>query len=273
MNEHAIDKPVVLAVNSNDPTGGGGIAADIETMASIGCHCAPVISAICARDTTGIKDRQALDAATLVAQLRSALEDMPVRLVKIGDVGSVANAEALHTVLTDYPQLAIVLDPVLSAEPDADPTLTPQADGTAMVQATRMLLQPLATVTVLSHRQLWQMAAQADAIGACAQALLQFGGDHLLITGQGGSGGRHLNQLFTLRGLSRNYEWTQHPGDFHGAGSTLSAALAAYLAHGFSLPEAVSQAQQFTWEALACAHRVGMGHKLPDRLHWSRRQR
>lgn len=263
MNDDALQKPVVLAVNSNDPSGGGGIAADIETMASIGCHCAPVISAICARDTAGIKDRQALEPAILVEQMRSTLEDLPVSLIKIGDVGSVVNTEALHTVLVDYPQLPVVLDPVLE----------PQTDVDAMVEATRMLLQPLATITVLSNRQLWRMAAQADAIGACAQEVLQFGGEHLLVTGLGGAEGRRINKLFTLRGLSRNYEWEQHPGDYHGAGSTLSAALAAYLAHGFSLPEALNQAQQFTWESLANALRIGMGRKLPDRLHWTRRNR
>jgi hydroxymethylpyrimidine/phosphomethylpyrimidine kinase len=254
-------QPVVLTINSHDPSGGAGLVADVETIASLGCHCVSAVTALNVRDTRNLKDRQSSGTALLIGQVRAALEDTPVAAIKLGDFASVAQAEAIHTILVEYADIPVVLDPALYEGAD---------DGDADA-AVRLLLLPRATVGVLSTRHVRQLASCGDSLGASVQELLEFGCEHLLVTGVGGAEGKRINRLFSSRGVSKEYVWEQLPAAFHGAGSTLSAAIAAYLAHGFDLLEALQQGQQFTWQALAQARRLGQGCLIPDRLFWCRR--
>jgi hydroxymethylpyrimidine/phosphomethylpyrimidine kinase len=256
--------PTFLTINSHDPSGGAGLVADVETAASLGCHCFSAVTALNVRDTQQHKDRQCVPAAMLIEQVRSALEDSSIHAVKIGDLGSVAQVEAVHTILEDYPDLPVVLDPVL---------LHGASDGDVNA-AIRLLLLPRATVTVLSRDHIHALASNADSLPAATQELFEQGGDYLLITDAAASplnaGSQLLNRLYSPKGLAKEYAWECLPDRFHGAGSTLSAAITAYLAHGFDLLEALQQAQQFTWHALSKARQLGMGCKVPDRLFWAR---
>jgi hydroxymethylpyrimidine/phosphomethylpyrimidine kinase len=257
---NATDCPIVLSINSHDPSGGAGLAADIETIASLGGHCVSAVTALNVRDTQDMKDRHCCDAALLIEQIRAALEDTPVRAVKVGDLGSVAQVEAVHTILTQYTDLPVILDPVLHhATVDGD-----------LAQALRMLLLPLASLTILSLDHVDRLANASDSLQACTQELFEYGGEYLLMTDTARSAGPVLNRLFSRKGISQEYRHERLPHTFHGAGSTLSAAVTTYLAHGIDLMEAVQQGQQFTAQALAHAHRTGMGCLLPDRLFWSR---
>lgn len=260
MDQLSTRQPVVLTINSHDPSGGAGLVADVETAASLGCHCLSAVTALNVRDTRNLKDRQSSGTAVLIEQIRAALEDTPVAAIKLGDFASVAQAEAIHTILVEYDDIPVVFDPALyqSAE-----------DGDALA-AVRLLLLPRASVGVLSTHHVRQLASCGDSLRASAQELLEFGCEHLLITGDG-SGGKEINRLFSSRGVSKEYTWEHLPQSFHGAGSTLSAAITAYLAHGFDLMEALQQGQQFTWQALAQARRLGQGCLIPDRLFWCRR--
>jgi hydroxymethylpyrimidine/phosphomethylpyrimidine kinase len=250
--------PVVMSISSHAPCGGAGISADIATLNSLGCHCTPIITKLSARDTTSLKDIQITDTGLLIGQIRAVLEDIPVNLFKLGDLGSIENAEAIHTILNDYPEIPIVLDPVLPSK-NTDFGLT---------HILRNQFLASAHITVLNEAEAHQLAPGADTLSACVQELLEFGCDHLLITGMHGSSSTVQNHLYTHRGLSNQYEWERLPNTYHGAGSTLSAALSAYLSHGLSLAESVQQAQQFTWQALQKGIRIGMGKLLPDRMHW-----
>jgi hydroxymethylpyrimidine/phosphomethylpyrimidine kinase len=257
----SIQQPVVLSINSHDPSGGAGLVADVETVTSLGCHCLSAITALNVRDTQNHKDRQSTETALLIEQIRAALEDSAVDVIKVGDIATVAQAEAVHTILVEYGDIPVVLDPVLhhgAADGDVD-------------MAVRMLLLPRATVAVLTTDHNNQLASCGANLGARVQELLEFGCSNLLVTGACSDGNKLINRLYSHRGISSEYAWDCLPQGFHGAGSTLSAALAAYLAHGATLPEALQQAQQFTWQALAHARRLGMGQLIPDRLFWSRR--
>src|SRR5690606_33418158 len=110
--------PTFLTINSHDPSGGAGIVADVETAASLGCHCFSAVTALNVRDTQQHKDRQSSPASLLIEQVRAALEDGSIHAIKIGDIGSVAQVEAVHTILEDYPDLPVVIDPVLHHGPN-----------------------------------------------------------------------------------------------------------------------------------------------------------
>lgn len=262
MAQEQLTQPVVLTINSHDPTGGAGLVADVETAASIGCHCLSAVTALNVRDTEQHKDRIGNQTSVLIEEVRAALEDTPVDAVKIGDIATVAQAEAIHTILSEYSDLPVVLDPVLyhgAMDGDVD-------------NAIRMLLLPLARVTILSVEHLHQLASCGDSVAACAQELLEYGGENLLITGISTEPSQMINGLYSGRGQTKQYSWEALPHQFHGAGSTLSAAVTCYLAHGFDLMEALQQGQQFTWQALVHARRLGMGRLIPDRLFWSRQR-
>ena len=107
--------PVVMTFSGHDPSGGAGIQADIEVLASQGCHATPVITALTVQDTRDVVDFTPLAASHVITQARAVLEDMPVAAFKIGMLGSVENAQAIYTILQDYPQLPLVLDPILAS--------------------------------------------------------------------------------------------------------------------------------------------------------------
>jgi len=252
--------PTFLTINSHDPSGGAGIVADVETAASLGCHCFSAVTALNVRDTQQHKDRQSSPASLLIEQVRAALEDGSIHAIKIGDIGSVAQVEAVHTILEDYPDLPVVIDPVLHHGAN---------DGDVNV-AIRLLLLPRATVTILSRDHIRALSNSADSLSAATQELFESGGDFLLITDAAAQPGHLQNRLYSPKGVIKEYVWECLPDRFHGAGSTLSAAVTAYLAHGFDLFEALQQSQQFTWQALQNARQLGMGCKVPDRLFWAR---
>lgn len=261
--DHASSRqPVVLTINSHDPSGGAGLVADIETVTSLGCHCVSAITALNVRDTQNLKDRQSSDTALLIEQIRAALEDSAVAAIKVGDIATVAQAEAIHTILVEYASIPVVLDPVLHHGAD---------DGDVNA-ALRMLLLPRTTIGIFNTEHVHQLGNNGDSLGASVQEIMEFGCGQLLVTGAERGGGRLINRLFSDRGVTKEYNWEELPQSFHGAGSTLSAAVTAYLAHGFDLLEALQQGQQFTSQALAQARRVGQGCLIPDRLFWCRRR-
>lgn len=254
-------QPVLLTINSHDPSGGAGLVADVETANSLGCHCASAITALNVRDTRNFKDRQSTSAALLIEQIRVALEDSAVTAIKIGDIASVAQAEVIHTILGEYADIPVVLDPVLHHG---------ASDGD-VAAAVRMLLLPRASLSIMSREHIAILSSCGDSVGACVQELLEFGCPHILATVVHCEHNKIANRLYAPRGVAKEYVWDTLPQNFHGAGSTLSAAVTAYLAHGFDLLEALQQGQHFTWQALAHARRTGMGSLIPDRLFWCRK--
>ncbi|WP_111642373.1 bifunctional hydroxymethylpyrimidine kinase/phosphomethylpyrimidine kinase [Marinimicrobium alkaliphilum] len=257
--------PIVLSLSSHDPSGSSGIQADIEACISLGCHCTPVISALCARDTRELKDIQAVDALLLVEQVRAILEDMPVDVIKLGFIASAAHAEAMYTILQDYPNIPLILDPVThlgSNQPSDNPSL---------VDVIKTLLLPRALLATPDLVEARELAPQGDTLDACAQEILHSGCEHLLITGTRRDQFHLDNTLYNAQGVIRHYRWDRINAFSHGCGATLSAAISAYLAHGLSLMDAVEQGQTFTWRALHASRRLGSGRCVPNRLYWAER--
>jgi hydroxymethylpyrimidine/phosphomethylpyrimidine kinase len=262
--------PIVLTFAAADPSGGAGLQADLLTLSSMGCHALSVVTAITVQDTAGLDAVSPVDAEWVADQGRMLLEDMTVQAFKVGYAGSVENIAAIAEIVSDYPDVPLILDPVL---------LAGRSDESAvddLVAALRDLLVPQATVitpSVIEVRRLAQEDADEPEEGsaeACAAKLIQMGAEFVLVTGTHENTPQVINTLYGAQGLIRQDKWERLPGRFHGAGCTLAAAVAATLANGLDLAEAVHDAQEYTWQTLAAGFRPGMGRLLPDRFFWAR---
>jgi len=242
--------PNVLVLAASDPTGGAGLQADVLTLASLGCHPLSVLTALSVQDTHGVVALHCLDAERIIEQARCVLADAPVRAVKIGVVGSAAAARVIASLLAEHPAVPVVLDPVLaSARGD------PLGDAVTL----RELLAPRATVATPNSEE-------AQALGG-PEALLASGCAYVLVTGAHEPGAFVVNTLYGAAGVIRQDRWPRLPGSYHGSGCTLASAIAARLAHGDEVSEAVRRAQDYTWCALERGYRPGGGQFVPDRLH------
>lgn len=265
MNENE-KVPVVLVFAGNDPTGGAGIQADIETLASMGCHAAPVITAVTVQDTQNVSGYYPMDLAMIVEQARAVLEDMPVAAFKIGMLGSVEGIEAIHTILQDYPNLPVVFDPILVAGGGA-----PLADD-EMADAMCSMLIPRTTILVPNSNEARALAKEADTLDACAQELMDMGADYVLITGSHEQTEKVENSFFGNNRVLDVFSWERLGQQYHGSGCTLASAIAGLIAQGLDPLAAVHEAQEFTWKSLHAGYRAGMGQFLPDRFFWAQTQ-
>ena len=256
--------PVVLVFAGHDPSGGAGIQADIEAPASQACQAATIVTALTVQDTRDVQDFRPLEAVDVIAAARAVLEDMPVAVFKLGMLGSVQNIEAIRTILSDYPEIPVVLDPVLASGGGTG------LGGPEMVEAMRILLLPMTTVLTPNTLEARALARGADTIDACAQALLDDGVDYALVTGTH-ENTRHVeNRLYHENRLLETFTWERLPDSYHGSGCTLASSLAGLLAQGLDPFAAAHEAQDYTWNALRQGYRAGLGQHLPNRLFWAR---
>ncbi len=256
--------PVVMTLSGNDPTGGAGIQADIETIASMGCHATPVITTLTVQDTQDIKSYATIETDMLIQQARAVLEDMAIAVFKIGLVGSVETVEAIHTILTDYPDIPVVLDPILISGGGSN-----LADDD-IVEAMTTLLFPQTTLLTPNSIEAQLLAPEADNLDACAQVLQELGCEYVLITGTHENNREVINRLYGDQRLIESFHWERLDGSFHGSGCTLASAVAGMLANGMGMLTAVNEAQEYTWETLRQGYRLGMGQLIPNRLFWAR---
>jgi len=271
--------PLVMIFAASDPTGGAGLQADLMTVASMGCHGLSVVTGLTVQDTAGVEEFITLDADFIDAQARSLLEDMPVAAFKVGVLGSVETVALVAEIVSDYPDIPLVLDPVLSSG---------RGDAFAdedVVAAMRELLLPQATIITPNSMEARRLAhldsdggdggddeddASAPDLPACAARLIEWGCEFVLVTGTHENTAEVVNTLYTDDGILRSDAWERLPGSYHGSGCTLASAIAALLANGLDIPEAVREAQEYTWQTLASGFRPGMGQYLPDRFFWAR---
>jgi hydroxymethylpyrimidine/phosphomethylpyrimidine kinase len=262
--------PIVMTLAAADPTGGGGLQGDVLTLASMGCHPLSVVTALCLRDTEGLAEVVSLDADLLVDQARLLLEDITVRAFKVGLLGSVENIAAVAEILSDYPHIPLVLESDLARQGRGGAGLD------ELLAAHCEMLLPLVAVLVLGRHEALRLAMTLDGgddepeLTAAMARLIAAGPRYVLLTGSGEPGPQVVNVLYGPDGVVRTDAWERLPDRYLGAGNTLSAALVGALAHGMDVPEAVREAQEFTWQSLAAAFRPGMGQALPDRFFWLR---
>lgn len=244
--------PAVLAFAASDPSGGAGVQADLLTLASLGCHPLSVITALTVQDSSGVDAIIAVDADWVERQAVFVLEDMPAAAFKIGVLGSVGNIAAIARVLSRFPDTPLVVDPVI-ASGRGDPLASD-----AMLEALLAQLAPRASV-------LTPNAIELERLGG-VETLLASGCRHVLVTGTHAASPDVVNRLYDASGLVREDRWPRLDGNYHGSGCTLASAIAAFIARGRPVSEAVGEAQRYTWQALAGAIRPGKGQQLPNRF-------
>jgi len=258
----------VLTFAATDPTSGAGLQADILTLASMGCLPLSVVTAITVQDTAGVESFLALDPDWVADQARCILEDIPVVAFKMGVLASTEIVTVVAEVVSDYPDIPLVLDPVFASGRGDE------FGGDEIVAAIRELLVPQSTVVTPNIPELRRLSDSDDEDdadhGECARRLLDMGCEYVLVTGTHDATASVVNTLHHRDGVVRSDTWQRLPGSYHGSGCTLAAAIAANLARGLEVSEAVFEAQDYTWRALQRAFRPGMGQYIPDRLFWAR---
>lgn len=256
--------PNVMCFSGLDPTGGAGLQADIETLFSTGCHTLPVATAITVQNTQNASSITTIEPATIIEQARAVLEDIPVQCFKVGLTGDVAIVEVIHTLLRDYPNVPVIVDPVMRAGGGF------QFGSREISDAIRSLLLPLTTVLTPNIEEIMELAPSADSVEACANELLESGCQHILMSGTQATTPDVVNKFFSPHAGLSLFTWPRLEHSYHGAGCTLAASLAGYLAHGLDLRDAIQQAQRFTWESLSHGTRIGFGQHIPNRSAWSK---
>ena len=261
--------PIVLTFAASDPTGGAGLQADLLTLGSMGCHPLSVVTALTVQDTRGVEGMLAIEADWVADQARRLLEDMPVAAFKLGVLGSVENVAAVAEIISDYPDAPVILDPVL-ASGRGDALATED-----LVDALRELLVPQASIVTPNSIEVRRLTEKDDdleqpGLEESAYRLLALGCEYVLVTGTHEATAEVINKLYGHEGMVREDRWQRLPGSYHGSGCTLASAIAAALANGLETSQAVRDAQEYTWQALAGGFRPGMGQMLPDRFFWAR---
>lgn len=266
---HPDTPPAVLVFAASDPTSGAGIQADILTLASLGCHPLTAITALTVQDTVGVRSVHAVASELLEQQARAVLEDMPVAAFKLGVLASVENVVAVAEIVSDYPEIPLIFDPVLASGRGDN------LSGEPVITAMRELLLPQTTLIVPNAPEARRLAEseedeQEPESEICAQRLIDLGVQHVLITGTHENTPDVINSLYGPTGLIRRDRWQRLPGSYHGSGCTLASAIAGCIAAGASIEDAVRDAQDYTWQTLKNGFRAGMGQFIPDRLFWAR---
>lgn len=262
--------PLVLTFSATDPTGGAGMQADLMTLCALGCHPLSVVTAVTVQDSAGVEDMVAMDADLVDDQARTLLSDLPVAAFKIGVLGSVEVIAAVAEILSDYPQLPVVLDPVLASgrgDPLADEDMLDALCELVLPQTTLVTPNSLEARCLTAGDDDDEPSGEApQSLPDCASTLLDLGAEYVLITGTHESTTRVRNVLYHRDGVLRRDEWERLPGSYHGSGCTLASAIAAGLAQGLDMSAACQRAQQYTWNALAGAFRPGLGQYIPNRF-------
>lgn len=258
----------VLVFNANDPSGAGGLSGDVGAIASVGAHALTVVTGAYARDTAEILDHFAFDEDAVTEQARTILEDVTVQVIKVGFAGSAENLSAIAAIAADYADV-----PLVAYMPNLSWWNEVQID--LYLDAFRDLVLPQTTVLVGNHSTLWRWllpdwnSSRNPSPRDIARAANAMGVPYTLVTGIASPDQFVENVLATPHSVLYADRFERFDAAFSGAGDTLSGALAALLATGSDLAEAVKEALGYLDRCLDAGFRPGMGHLVPDRLFWA----
>jgi hydroxymethylpyrimidine/phosphomethylpyrimidine kinase len=258
----------VMTFNASDPSGAGGLSADITSIASAGGHALAVVTGAYVRDSAEIFDHFAFDEEAVTEQARTALEDMPASAIKVGFVGSPENISVIAEIASDYADV-----PLIAYMPNL--SWWEEADIDSYLDAFRELMLPQTTLLVGNHSTLWRWllpdwsGERNPTAKDIAKAAAEFGVPYTLVTGIPTPEQFIDNVLATPQAVLYSEKFERFEAIFAGAGDTLSAALCALLANGHDLQAATAEALTFLDHSLDAGFHPGMGHILPDRLFWA----
>lgn len=251
----------VLTIAGLDPSGGAGILADVKAMSACGTYGMAVVAALTAQNTCGVSGWQPVAPDFVRAQIDAIFEDIRVDAVKIGMLGTPEVIDAVAEALERHRPPFVVLDPVMVAK-GGDRLLAKEAESALCER-----LLPLTTVITPNLPEAAVLAGEAEIrergeMPALARKLLERLAPDAWVYLKGG----HLTEsespdLLLSRETSLTFEAPRiSTKNTHGTGCTLSAAIAAQLGRGESVPEAVRKAKAYVYEAIAHADELGVGH-------------
>lgn len=255
--------PSILCLSGFDPSGGAGIQADIESIASMGGHAVPVITTTTVQNTINVSRSEAVDSSIFSQQIDNLFENITIKAIKIGMIGSLEITEVIHRVLNQYPDLPVIYDPVLAS-----------GAGTSFVddenlKAIQKLIIPLTTILTPNSLEARVLSGEEDLV-KCGKTLMEKGCESVLITGTHESN-KHVDNLWFNEGQHlETFSWERLPYEYHGSGCTLASAIAALVAQGLDGFNAVNEAQDYSWNALKQAYRISQdGQYIPNRFYWA----
>lgn len=267
-NQEGAGPACVMTFNATDPSGAGGLAGDIATIAAMGAHALPVVTSIVLRDTAEVFDHSPIDADVVAEQARSILEDVTIAAWKVGFLGSAEIVSAVAEILSDYPDV-----PLVAYMPNL--SWVEEDDQQAYLDAYRELVLPQAEVLVGSHQTLtdfllpeWNNDRPASP-RELAVAAAEHGTRFVLVSSVPLPDQFLDNVLASPQGAITGEKFERFEVSFVGAGDTLSSSLAALLASGAELHAAVGESLAFLDQALDAGFRPGMGNVIPDRFFWA----
>jgi hydroxymethylpyrimidine/phosphomethylpyrimidine kinase len=251
--------PRVLTIASSDSGGGAGIQADIKTITMLGAYAATAITALTAQNTLGVHAIHMVPPEFVVHQIEVVLDDIGADAIKTGMLGDAATIEAVAGALARHAQgVPLVVDPVMVAKGGAS-LLHPDA-----VAALTRLLLPMASVLTPNLPEAEVLSGlgipDVDAMRRAAAALLRLGVPAVLLKGGHLPGDEVVDLLATSEGCEEFASPRIASRHTHGTGCTLASAIAAGLAQGMTLREAVARARAYVRAAIAAAPGIGRGH-------------
>ena len=259
-------RPTVLCFSGLDPSGGAGLQADIEAIGAIGSHAAIACTALTIQDSQRVYGFETVSSALLDAQARAVLNDLAVKAIKSGMMGSTENIDVLEKLLQENPQIPYVLDPVLVANSGGS-----LGDPAILVSAFRKLL-PLATLITPNTVELRALTGEQN-INRAVNILFQYGARAVLVKGAHEHEAHRIRHWLYMRGCDGQAEfitqsiWRRIAGEFHGSGCTLASNIAGRLAQRQALTEAVLSAELWLHRTLLKADEPHQqGQKIPRRF-------
>ena len=250
---------IALTIAGSDSGGGAGIQADLKTFSALGVYGASVLTALTAQNTRGVTAVHDVPPAFVTAQIDAVFSDIAVDAVKIGMLSQPGVIRTVREGLDRWRVGAVVLDPVMVAT-SGDLLLVPEA-----VETLRSVLLPRASIVTPNLHEAARLTDRPLADGraamtAQAEALMRLGAQAVLVKGGHGTGAEAEDLLMTAEGPT----WLsapRHPTkNTHGTGCTLSSAIAAGLAKGLGLADAVAAAKAYLTAAIRAADDLTIGH-------------
>lgn len=255
--------PVVLSIAGSDSVGGAGIQADIKTCCSIGVYAMTAITAITAQNTVGVKDFLVTPAGMLRAQIETVVADVEPSVVKLGMIPDEVSANVIADYLEQHLPPYVVVDPVMVAT--SGDSLT--CNGAVDVLKRRIL--PFATIVTPNIPECVELSGiepseRNTMVNAADKIIEDYGCMSVLIKGGHGNNTNRVEDFLMLH--NRRTMSFCHPRvdtvNTHGTGCSLSSAIAAYLALGRTIPDAVRAALNWEFKAIAkgAKYQFGSGH-------------
>lgn len=249
---------IALTIAGSDPSGGAGIQADLKTFSALGVYGASVITALTAQNTLGVQGVHPIPPAFVADQIDSVMSDLRVGAIKIGMLASPEVIEAVASGLERHGATRVVLDPIMVA------TSGDRLISDAAIARLRDRLLPLALVLTPNLPEAAallgeQIAGNEEEMLHQGERLLALGARAVLLKGGHASGPESVDVFVSSQDSRRLAAPRISTANTHGTGCTLSSAIAARLAAGWTLDDAVTDAKRYLTEALVAADQLKIG--------------